>query len=297
MLSPEQTVDAINRRYGRHSGARALHAKGIICKGTFTASPEAARLTRAAHMQGDPVELTVRFSNASGDPHASDYDPDVRGMATTFHLPDGSRTDISAQTSPHFPVRLHDHFVELVLAGEPSIRALWRLPRFLARHPAALRTLRENAATLRPPPSYASRRYYAIHAFKWIASDGSERYVRYSWSPEREETSLSRREARRRGRDYLQQELRDRLARAPVRFTLELQIAADGDVVDDPTVEWPRERDRVAAGVVEIAGITDEGDALVFDPARLTDGIELSDDPILNFRPKAYSVSAERRLA
>jgi catalase len=33
----------------------------------------------------------------------------------------------------------------------------------------------------------------------------------------------------------------------------------------------------------------------VFDPSRVTDGIELSDDPILNFRPRAYSVSIERR--
>jgi len=34
-----------------------------------------------------------------------------------------------------------------------------------------------------------------------------------------------------------------------VRFTLELQVAASDDVVDDPTIEWPRDRERVAAGV------------------------------------------------
>jgi catalase len=34
---------------------------------------------------------------------------------------------------------------------------------------------------------------------------------------------------------------------------------------------------------------------LVFDPTRVTDGIELSDDPILRFRPRAYSVSVARR--
>ena len=36
---------------------------------------------------------------------------------------------------------------------------------------------------------------------------------------------------------------------------------------------------------------------LVFDPMRLTDGIEPSDDAILAARPKAYSVSIERRTA
>jgi catalase len=35
----------------------------------------------------------------------------------------------------------------------------------------------------------------------------------------------------------------------------------------------------------------------VFDPTRVTAGIELSDDPILHLRPRAYSASVERRAA
>ena len=34
---------------------------------------------------------------------------------------------------------------------------------------------------------------------------------------------------------------------------------------------------------------------LVFDPTRVVDGIELSEDPILRFRRHAYAVSVERR--
>ena len=37
------------------------------------------------------------------------------------------------------------------------------------------------------------------------------------------------------------------------------------------------------------------GDVVVFDPTRVIDGVELSDDPILHARPKAYSVSIDRR--
>lgn len=296
MLSPEQTVDAINRRFGRHTGVRALHAKGHVYEGTFTATPEAARLTRAAHMQGQPVPVTVRFSNGSGDPNAPDHEPDVRGMATAFHLPDGSRTDISAQTAPRFPVRSHEDFVELVQAAEPTAAALWRLPLFLARHPRAAGTLRVNAAALKPPASYAGRPYYAIHAFRWQDAGGGERHVRYTWRPETPEADLSRSQAKQRGADYLQEEIRERLARQPVRFTLELQIAGDGDAVDDPTAEWPAQRERVRAGTLEITGPASQGDALVFDPMNVTDGIEGSDDPILRFRPRAYSVSADRRF-
>jgi hypothetical protein len=39
------------------------------------------------------------------------------------------------------------------------------------------------------------------------------------------------------------------------------------------------------------------GDVIVFDAVRVTDGIELSDDPVLQFRPRAYSVSVDRRIA
>jgi catalase len=300
VLSPEQAVNAINERFGRH-GARALHAKGTLCKGSFTATPEAARLTRAAHMQGEPVEVTVRCSNGSGDPNLPDYGPEVRGMATKFYLPDGTRTDISAQTVPRFPVRTPDAFINLLRASAPGRGRLWRLPLFLATHPEVLPALRANAPALEPPASYASCRYYAIHAFKWIGADGGERWVRYRWLPEAGEPSLSKEEAKRRGRDYLQDDLRERLPRGGVRFTLELQIAGEGDTVDDPTAAWPDERETVAAGTLELTeletGRETGGDVLVFDPVRVTDGIELSDDPILQYRSAAYSVSVERRMS
>jgi catalase len=299
VLSPKQAVDIINERFGGH-GARALHAKGTLAKGTFTATPRAAELTRAPHMQGEPVPVTVRFSNGSGDPDAPDYGPEVRGMAAKFYLPDGERTDISAQTVPRFPVRTPDAFVNLIRASAPGRGRLLRLPFFLATHPEALPALKANASALKPPASYGAMRYYAIHAFKWIAADGRERYVRYRWLPELSEPSLSEEEARSRGRDYLQNELRERLAEEPLRFTLELQIAGPGDKVDDPTSVWPDERETVAAGTLELTaletGRETGGDVLVFDPNRVTDGIETSADPILKFRSPAYSVSVERRI-
>jgi catalase len=304
MLSPKQAVDIINQRFGSH-GARALHAKGTLVEGTFTATEAAAGLTRAKHMQGDPVRATVRFSNGSGDPDDPDYGPEVRGMAVKFYVPDGggqATTDISAQTVPRFPVRTPDAFVNLIRASAPGRARLVRLPIFLATHPEVLPALRANAPALKPPLSYASARYYAIHAFKWIDADGGERYVRYRWLPELGEQSLSSEEARARGRDYLQEDLRERLANGPIRFSVEVVIAAGGDKVDDPTSVWPEaEREKVTVGTLELTGLDTgrekEGDVLVFDPNRVIDGIETSEDPILKFRAPAYSVSVERRTS
>ena len=58
-LTPEHAIDVVNGVFGRHPGYRALHAKGTLCNGTFTALPEASTLTRAAHMKGEPVAVNV----------------------------------------------------------------------------------------------------------------------------------------------------------------------------------------------------------------------------------------------
>lgn len=297
-ITPEEAVDAANQVFGRHPHRRAFHAKGTLCRGSFTAAPAAAGLTRAAHMQGEPVPALIRLSNGSGHPNSPDNVADVRGLAVKFELPDGTETDIVAQSLPWFAFHDPDGFIEFVLVQRRTPSMAWRFPAYLIRHPQMLGPLRVNAPALRVPASYGALRYYGIHAFRFVARDGSSRYVRYEWVPKDGDHRLGLRAARSRGRDFLQEELRDRLTREPVRFTLQLQIAAAEDPVDDPAARWPPERERVDAGTLEIVGVdeaTDEN-SLVFDPGRLTDGIEPSNDPVLQFRPKAYSESVSRRL-
>jgi catalase len=299
--TPEQAVDAANELFGRHPGYRALHAKGVLVKGTFNAAPDAAQLTRAAHMQsGQSVPVTVRFSNGAGKPDSADYAPDPRGMAVKLYLPDGSRTDIVAQTAPRFPVRTPEAFIELLRAQKPPAVA-WRMPLFLLRHPEVLRTLPAARKGLVPPRSFATCTFYALHAFRFLNADGQETYVRYTFVPESGDQRISSAEGKRLGRDYLHEEIKERLAGGPVRFRLELQVADPGDPVNDPSALWPQQRRRLTAGTLELTGLDTEretgDDVLVFDPTRLTDGIELSDDPVLRFRPAAYGESVARRTS
>jgi catalase len=289
-----QAIRAIDETAGRHDGYRVVHAKGVLCRGTFVATPAARGLTRAMHMQGDELPVTVRFSNASGDPGAPDYARDARGMATKFYLPDGARTDIVAVSLPSFFVRRPEDFVAFTRATESPTR----FANYVIRHREAWRAAAA-AASLKPPVSYATCSYNAVHAFGWTAPDGTARSVRYTWVPAAGRHSLGKRQAKRFGADYLQREVRDRLARGPIRFSLSVQIAAPGDPTDDATAVWPEDRERVEVGSLELSALeTDrerEGDVLVFDPTRVTDGIELSADPLLPFRSHAYSISVERR--
>jgi catalase len=299
---PEQIVDAIHDINGRHEGTRAVHAKGVVCEGTFTPTPAAASLTRAAHMQGDPVRATVRFSNGGGDPGAPDSAKDGRGLAVKLYLDDGSRTDLVAITLPRFFVRTPDDFLEFTRARKPDPETgqpdMAKLGAFLEAHPEALPAI-QFALTQPAPASYAQLEYHGIHAFKWLGADGEERWVRFSFRPLAGVAGLSDDEVAERSADYLQEEIRERLAREPVEFELEVAIAEEGDDPDDPTEPWPDARERVTVGTLRVEGLDGtrerDGDVLVFDPTRVTDGIELSADPILRVRPDAYAVSVERR--
>jgi catalase len=287
---PEEVVDAINEISGVHPGHRAAHAKGTLLTGWFTGA--GTDLTTASHLQGEPVRVTVRFSNGGGDPNIPDYAREGRGMAVKFYLPDGGKTDIVSLTLPCFFVRTPEDFLSFTQARKDPEKLM---PDWLGAHPEALTAI-QAALGADPPASYAACAYNSIHSYRFVGADGGSRFVRYRWEPEAGEATLSGEDAKARGRDYLQEDI---IARGESAFRLVAVIATEEDAVDDPTVAWPDERERVELGRLVLTGPELEreqgGDILVFDPTRVTDGIELSDDAILRFRGPAYSVSVERR--
>jgi catalase len=253
-------------------------------------------------MQGASHRVTARFSNGSGAPDSKDYGQDGRGLAVKVYLDDGRRTDVVAVTRPTFFVRTPEDFVELMEARRPDPDSgqpdMERLGRFFEAHPESLPAI-QAALAAKPPASYATIRYFGIHAFRWLGPDGGACWVRYEWEPEAGVAELEPDQAKELGRDYLQEDLATRLEQGPIAFTLFAQVAEEGDPTDDPTEAWPDERERVAVGRLEVTGPEPErergDDVLVFDPTRVIDGIELSGDRILRFRPDAYAVSVERR--
>src|ERR1700730_9022193 len=247
-----RAVDASEAISGHHPGFRAAHAKGTLCAATFTPSADAARLTRAAHFQDGPARAHVRFSNRGGSPKHPDFEPrEARGMATKFYLDDGTTTDVIGITLPAFFVGALDGFFDFCRArtpdaatGEPDPAAIGA---FLEHHPEAL-TAGAAALSATPPESYLRCAYNSLHAYRFVDDAGGSRYVRYRWEPEAGEASLSAEDAEARGPDYLQDDLATRLTDAPAAFALSVQIAEDGDAVDDPSIQWPEERQKVRMG-------------------------------------------------
>jgi catalase len=295
-------VDGLNKLFGVHRGHRAAHAKGLCCVGVFKASAEAASLTRAAHMAGADVPVTVRFSNGAGNPQLPDGAPDGRGVAVRFHLADNRHTDLLAITAPIFPARVPEDFIELMaaLTADPRTHLpdLKKIEAFKKAHPELQAAL---ALALGAPAlaSYARAVYYAVHAFRFTNAVGQARFVRYTWQPQAGTATITPEEAKRRPPDYLQTELRERLSAGPVVFTLHVQLAGDDDDVNDPATTWPESRSLVLVGTLRLSALVSDLRAgceeLVFDPTAVTDGIACSDDRILNARPGTFSVSYQRR--
>lgn len=295
-----QAVDAFNAIFGSHPGMRAVHAKGIVVEGSFQASPEARQLSIAPHFQGEPVPVTIRFSDATGLPEIPDGSADANphGMAIKFILPNGDETDIVANSLKQFPVANVTEFRDLLLAvaaSKPDSPKPTKLDEFLASHPAAGRAL----ATTATPASFATQQYNGINAFTFANQAGEKITTRYRIVPAEGVVHLQPEEAAKRQPDFLIDEIKQRLENGPVRFGLMVQVAEAGDPTNDATVPWPDERKLVQLGTITITQVVKDSRAaekqLLFRPGQLTDGIEPSDDPLILSRDTAYAESFTRR--
>jgi catalase len=296
-----EAIGAMHEAFGSHEG-RVVHVKGGWAEATFTGTPEGAELCRAQFLDGRPFSALVRFSNGGGNPDAHDGERGGRGIGVKLHLDNGERTDLLGISVPAFTARTPEDFVEYVKlarrdpdTGQPDMTAIGA---FLAAHPETAAALGA-AGAMPPAASWLAVTYNGIHAFRWSSADGRSQWVRTRWVPEGGDETLTDEDAQSRDRDFLAADLRDRLAAGPASFVLQARLAAAGDPIDDPSAAWPEDRETIAVGSLRVERAIEPPETAavirVFDPTRVCDGIELSADPILHFRPKVYDVSARGR--
>jgi catalase len=294
-----QIIDVMNKVFGVHPGFRANHAKGIVVEGHFKGSPEASALSRAALFSGDMIPVTVRFSDSTGIPNMADGSDaaNPHGMAIKFHLPGGNDTDMVINSLKFFPVATGADFRDLLLArlaSPPNAAKPTKFDQFVASHPKVPAAF----ATASTPDSFADEQYFGIDAFVFINKAGQRQAVRYQMVPERV-VHLDAADAAKRAPDFLMNELPERLQRGPVTFHLKAQLAGPGDPTNDATQAWPEDRKVVDLGELTIdravANSAELQKTILFMPSQLTDGIEQSDDPLIDVRSGAYAESFSRR--
>src|SRR6267378_2305427 len=268
---PTQIVDLANKVDGVHPGFRAFHAKGVVVEGSFKASAEAARLSRATLFNGSSIPVTARFSDGSGIPAVPDGSPAMpRGIAIKYHLPGGTDTDMVTNSFKFFPVGTGEDFRDL-------LQAIGSLP---------------------IPDSFADEEYHGIDAFIFVNKGGQRQAVRYLVVPEKL-VHITPEEAAKQLPNYLFDELAKRIAQKPLVFHLKAQLAEPGDQTKDASQPWPDDRKIVDLGVLTLTKVLPNSleaeKKLLFLPTNLTAGIELSDDPLPSVRAATYGVSFGRR--
>jgi catalase len=298
-------VDVLDQHAGgTHPGFRPVHARGVMCSGTFTPSPEAGKLTQAPHAVRPSTPVTVRFSLTSGIPTDADNDQAAaspQGIAVRFHLGDHVHTDIIGHSHNGFPVRTGEEFLELfraIVTSGPGAPNPPPIVTFLAAHPAA-RAFVEAPKPI--PTSWARQAYFAITAFKFTNADGQSRFGRFRFRPEAGTEFLAPEQAAQKTSDFLAAELAARLAAGPAKFRVLVQLAEAGDTVTDATSLWPESRPLVEFGTLTLTERLDElapeQRKIIFDPLPRVDGIDSAGDPLTAVRSDVYLASGRRRRA
>jgi catalase len=217
-------------------------------------------------------------------------------MAIKFYLDDGTVTDLVMLNRTVFPAAVPEDYLSFAkVAGDPEALAAW-----LAAHPKAAAAFQIIAATP-TPKSLAETVFHSMHAFWFEDATGERRAVRYHLEPEAGVSGQSAAELAALPNDFLFTEFEERLAQGPVRYSLVVRLGEAGDETTDPTTDWPETRERVVLGRLALQRKTSTAEIgdpiMIHDPTRTTDGIDVSDDPILNVRRGTYEVSAANRGA
>jgi catalase len=200
--------------------------------------------------------------------------------------------------APFFAVSTPQAFYALLIAsGSKDPKAM---PAFATAHPE----IGAFAAWGKSAPwtaSYAEERYNGINAFIYIDRAGTQHAVRWSLLPAAQPVAVSPEDLARRGPDFLEKDLRDRIASGPMRWTMAVTVAEPGDPTADPTKAWPADRRAVDVGTLTVQRVQAERDGpcrdINYDPTVLPDGMRTSDDPFPAARSSAYAKSFDRRTA
>jgi catalase len=300
---PEAQVNALEALAGKQPTFRRAQAKGVCASGYFMGNTVGRSLSSATVFNGDKVPVIARFSVGGGNPRASDKARTVRGLALQLNAPNGEVWMTANISAPVYFVSKPEQFVPFVqvrtadpATGKPDAA---KIKAFSDANPD---TLRQGAylATAPIPASYAHAQFWSTNAFELVNAKGDSQFVRWQFVPDAGVLGLSDEQLKAMPDEFLADELRKRVAAAPVSFSFKLQLADKGDQLVDPTQQWPADRAVVPAGTLVIdkvePGAGGACDKITFNPLALPKGIKASSDPVLLARPAPYGISLGRRL-
>jgi catalase len=297
-LTPDKMVAALAPPGGAALGHRRNHAKGICFTGVFEANGAGSALSTAQVFTRGRYPVLGRFNLATAEANAPDATVRVRGMGLQIATPDGEVWRSAMIDAPVFPVSTPQGFYELLIAS--SSKDPDAMKTFAGAHPeiAAFGAWADSAPWT---GSYAEERFNSLDSFVFADGSGAEHTVRWSLLPAAQPVPVSPEELAKRGPDFLEQEIAERVRGGPQRWTMVVSIANPGDPTSDPSKAWPQDRRAIDVGTLTVQQIEAERDGpcrdINFDPTVLPSGMRTSDDPFPAARSAAYARSYDLRTA
>jgi catalase len=297
-ITPDKMVDALTPPTVDPSGHRRNHAKGICFTGVFEANGAGAELSKAQVFTRGQYPALGRFNIATPNPNAPDATVRVRGLGLQIATPDGQVWRTAMIDPPFFAVSTPQTFYDLLLAsGSKDPSAMKTL---VAAHPeiAAFGAWAKSAPWT---GSYAETRFNSLNSFIFTDNAGAAHTVRWSLLPAAQPVPVPPADLAKRGPDFLEQEITQRVQGGPQHWTMAVTVANPGDPTADPSKAWSDDRRTVEVGTLTVQQIEAEPDGpcrdINFDPTILPTGMETSDDPFPAARSAAYAKSYDRRTA
>jgi len=299
---PTALVDQLEATTGKFAGQRRSGAKGICATGEFIGSPQGRALSTASVFSGQAIPVVVRFSVVGANPKAPDNTKTQRNMALQFDLPGGEQWLMGNISTPVFGAATPAQFLGRLasLQADPATKKAdpAKVKAFADANPEVL--LQGKYLAAQPvPASFAGVNYWGVHGFGFVNAQGATTWGKWLFEPAGGVQGLSDEQAKAKGADFLFADLRQRVAAGQAKFDFNLELAAPGDRLDNPTVPLPAGRKKVNLGQLKITSVAADGAGAcmgtTFIPTILPRGVVASNDPMLAARSAPYAISLGRR--
>lgn len=300
---------------------RVVHARGAGAHGVFEAYGKVgdepiAKYTRAKFLQekGKETPLFVRFSTVIHGGHSPETLRDPRGFAVKMYTEDGN-WDLVGNNLKVFFIRDAMKFPDVVHAFKPdpvlNRQDGERIFDFISNTPEAMQMITFLFSPWGIPANFRQMQGSGVNTYKWVNKDGEAVLVKYHWEPLQGVRNLTQAEAEEiqaKNFNHATQDLYEAIERGDFpQWELCVQIMSDDDHPEldfdplDDTKRWPVEQfPFLPVGKMTLnrnpENFFAEVEQVAFGTGVLVDGLDFSDDKMLQGRTFSYSDTQRYRV-
>ncbi|GAB2699276.1 catalase KatX [Mucilaginibacter koreensis] len=320
-LENYQFLEKISHFDRERTPERVVHARGAGAHGVFEAYGTAgdepiAKYTRAKLFQekGKQTPVFVRFSSVIHGGHSPETLRDPRGFAVKFYTEDGN-WDLVGNNLKVFFIRDAMKFPDLVHAFKPdpvtNRQDGQRIFDFISNTPEAMHMITFLFSPWGIPANYRQMQGSGVNTYKMVNKEGTGVLVKYHWEPLQGVKNLTQEEAeaiQAKNFNHATQDLYDAIEAGNYpEWELCVQIMSDDehpeldfDPLDDTKI-WPQDKfPFIPIGKMTLNKNPEnyfaEVEQSAFGTGVLVDGLDFSDDKMLQGRTFSYSDTQRYRV-